>query len=155
MWPSAQPAKRKKNSTRRNSPKKSTAKRQPVKTVSHQPLTLFQTACNVVGGSQPYELVEIYHNRVAPVPEEVQLAIMKAAFPCDKEIIRQYTYLARKTTDSCSDLKSPDGSSPKTRSRGAAVASGCGNLLEKNVVQIGRWCLRDLSFQLFSTSGGT
>ena len=70
--------------------------------------TLYDAALNVTARMLPFESVEIFSNHVKRVPEDVQLSIMKAAFPQKKAIISQYAHLSRKSPgvvrDYCSKL---------------------------------------------------
>lgn len=58
--------------------------------------SLFYLAAEAVASTQPFEAVEMYDRLVRPVPDEVQLVVMKAAFPVDKQHILQIAYLSRK-----------------------------------------------------------
>ena len=59
--------------------------------------TLYDAALNVTARMLPFESVEIFSNNVKRVPEDVQLSIVKAAFPRKKAIISQYAHLSRKS----------------------------------------------------------
>ena len=58
--------------------------------------TLYDTAANVVAERLPFEMVDVFSSyNSKPVPESVQLSIMKAAFPQSKSIIRNCAYLTQ------------------------------------------------------------
>ena len=60
--------------------------------------SLFQQAADVIATTLPYEAVELWAQRLGKqMPDEVQLALMKASFPVDKNLIRHYAYLSRET----------------------------------------------------------
>ena len=70
--------------------------------------SLFQIGTNAVATTLPYEAVEYTAQRLSkPMPDETQLAIMKASFPVDKSLIRHYAYLyrLRKKEEDLSDLQ--------------------------------------------------
>lgn len=54
------------------------------------PTGLFGLAVDVVACSQPFEA----HRLVRPIPEEVQLAVMKASFPTDRQQMMQVADLS-------------------------------------------------------------
>ena len=70
--------------------------------------SLLDQAADMISSTFPYEAVELWAQRIGKgMTDEVQLALMKASFPVDKDLIRHYAYLSRKTDDydSFSDLK--------------------------------------------------
>ena len=70
--------------------------------------TLYDVALNVTAQMLPFEAVEIFSNHVQKVPENVQLAIAKAAFPQRKAIIRRYAHLSRNPPSKPRFLEEPE-----------------------------------------------
>ena len=70
--------------------------------------SLLHQAADMISSTFPYEAVELWAQRIGKgMTDEVQLALMKASFPVDKDLIRHYAYLSRKTDnyDPFSDLR--------------------------------------------------
>ena len=62
--------------------------------------SLLHQAADMISSTFPYEAVELWAQRIGKgMPDEVQLALMKASFRVDKDLIRHYAYLSRKTDD--------------------------------------------------------
>eukprot|EP00118_Oscarella_pearsei_P020715 m.226019 g.226019 ORF g.226019 m.226019 type:complete len:174 (+) comp40024_c0_seq4:667-1188(+) len=74
------------------------------------PPSLYTLAAGKVGRTMPFEGVEAFSEAVQVIPDNVQLSIMKAAFPTDKSTVRRCAYMCRNSDDygAYDDLEADD-----------------------------------------------